>query len=641
MSETSWERTRELVIAALERSQSDRERFLREQCRDPALRDGLGAILSARSQPPDPAPLELPDVATGSRIGPYLVLHRLGRGGMGEVFLAEDSRLDRRVALKCLLPSSLAGTDLRERVIREARAAARISHPHVAAVYDVLEYDGRAFIVMEYVEGESLAVLLRRGALPIDRVVTVGCQLAAALAAAHSGGIVHRDLKPSNIQVMPDGSVKVLDFGVAVAKATAATETTRTDATVLAPSRGAQPGTPPYMAPEQLLGQPADERSDLFSLSVILFEMATGRRPVASTEPLDILMAALNTLPRADSTTSRVPPMLADVIARGLASDPRDRYQTAVEIGSALAQVHEALFRSGTAGTVAVPVPGRARIAWWAAAGVAALPIVLWILGRINSAAYNNTLERSGAFAHEPQLDYLIWGARSLAAPLVQIALVIVAVSAVRFALRVLSLVPSVQRALRRVADAGRTLADSLSLGDPIVLAQALTATGLLALAVTAWRFHDLIRAWTVGIGSADPARLWPLWPEYESERVLYRATLTLLFLGLSVGLMRVVHLRSRNRTAGGVGAVAGVVAVLTILLLFNELPYRIMWKSYAPRVAYGSMRCYATGRDGERLLLYCPESAPPRTRVVNRGDPALRETDIVESIFTPLRDTY
>ncbi len=249
MSGTSWERTKELVLAAMERPQSDRERFLREQCRDPSLREGLAALLTAGADAPGFVSRDFPEIPTGARIGPYVVLHRLGRGGMGEVFLAQDSRLDRHVALKCLLPSTAEGTDLQERVIREARAAARISHPHVAAVHDVLEHEGRAFIVMEYVEGESLAVLLRRGLLPIDRVVAIGCQLAGALAAAHSGGIVHRDLKPANIQVTADGSVKVLDFGVAIGRAPAATATTRTDAAVLAPSRTVQPGTPPVHGP--------------------------------------------------------------------------------------------------------------------------------------------------------------------------------------------------------------------------------------------------------------------------------------------------------------------------------------------------------------------------------------------------------
>src|SRR5262249_20923703 len=160
-------------------------------------------------------------------------------------------------------------------VMREARAAARITHPNTAAVYDVLEHEGRAFIVMEYVEGESLARRLVRERLPIDRVVTIGRQLAAALMAAHAKGVIHSDLKPGNIHFAPDGSVKILDFGIAQAS-TVATSTTTAARSDVTPIIG---GTPAYMSPEQMMGHTLDYRSDIFSLGVVLYEMATGHRP--------------------------------------------------------------------------------------------------------------------------------------------------------------------------------------------------------------------------------------------------------------------------------------------------------------------------------------------------------------------------
>ena len=171
------------------------------------------------------------------------------------------------------------------------------------------------------------------------------------------------------------------------------------------------------------------------------------------------------------------------------------------------------------------------------------------------------------------------------------------------------------------------------------MLAQALTTMGLIALAITSWRFYALIRAWGGFISTAEPSQLWPLWPDNEPERVLYRAALTLLFAGFCAGLLRVLHLRSRNRTHGGGGALTALVAIIVLLLLLNEAPYRILFKNAAPRVVFASMRCYVTGEDHERLLLYCPDSAAPRTRVVARSDPAVRWTGIVESIFTPSRD--
>ena len=203
-----------------------------------------------------------------------------GPEGMGEVYLGHDSRLQRKVALKSLTAPTGADADRREQILLEARAAARLNHPGIAAVYDVVEQGDRAYIVMEYVEGETLAARLAQGPLPMDRVFAIGRELAAALAAAHAGGVVHHDLKPANIQLTPSGAAKVLDFGVArVTTPTAMpTETTRSVIPVLSPGDG-RSGTLVYMAPEQLLNKPVDARSDIYSLGVVLFEMATGQRP--------------------------------------------------------------------------------------------------------------------------------------------------------------------------------------------------------------------------------------------------------------------------------------------------------------------------------------------------------------------------
>src|SRR5262249_20336784 len=247
-------------------------------------------------------------------------------------------RLHRRVALKCLISAQLTSDDRRRRILDEARAAARINHPNVATVHDVLEQDSRAFIVMEYFEGESLAAPLKRERLPIHRVLAIGRQLACALAAAHSTGIVHRDLKQANIQVMPDGWVKVLDFGVARALAvgtTASNSTTAGDPRL----HGRQIGTPGYMSPEQLVGRDVDDRSDLFSLGVILYEMTTGRRPFPSDDIADLLVMLARRPLRVDADDPRVRPALADIVARALEIDVADRFQSASDLGSALESV--------------------------------------------------------------------------------------------------------------------------------------------------------------------------------------------------------------------------------------------------------------------------------------------------------------
>ena len=634
----NWVETQELLTATFEQPAGDRERFVRENCVDPVLRDTIAALVKpvAAVDPPAITGENLPDLPSGSGVGPYVIVHRLGRGGMGEVFLGRDPRLDRSVALKCLLTSRGGSEDLRARVIREARAAARITHTNVAAVYDVIEHDGRAFIVMEYVEGESLAVLLKRGSLPPARVIATGRQIAAALAAAHGGGIVHRDLKPANIQVTPDGSIKILDFGIATALASVTTTRTGTTTGVV-DIRGQQAGTPAYMSPEQLLGRPVDERSDLFSLALILFEMTTGRRVFPTNDPLAVLLAAVRKLPRADDIDSAVPSQLADVIGKGLAADPADRFQSAVEMAAALDAVREELYATSSGRDHPRPIepPQRTNRLGRALVLTAVTPIVLWTLGRVSSAAFNTTLGLTGAFASEPLVQPMIWGINSLVAPCVYAGLAVTAVWAARFVLGLLALSPRVARPVDAIRRRWRATALRLNLDDPVVLAQALAVLGAIAIALVAWRFNGLIRAWGTTLSVAPNDQIWRLGPANENEKVLYRAVLTVLFLAFGAGLVRVIHLRARFGTPRGTGALAALAVIVASLLLLNEAPYRILWKSSAERVEYQAARCYVVGQDAARWLLFCPHSAPPRNHVVDRDDPAVRKSGIIENIFT------
>lgn len=262
---------------------------------------------------------------------------------MGEVYLGQDTRLDRKVALKCLLAPSHPDVQL-ARILHEARAAAQINHGNVATIHDVIDEGSRAYIVMEYVEGETLAARLRRGRLPLRDVLSFARQLVSALAAAHAVGVVHRDLKPANIQITHAGVVKVLDFGIARAPrplldSSAATQShqSTTDLT------GKRAGTPAYMAPEQMLGASSDHRADLYSLGVVLFELATGRRPYENLAPIDLEPMPESLAPHPQDVDATLPAAFAQVLVTALKCDRQQRYQSAGEFEEALSVVEAQL----------------------------------------------------------------------------------------------------------------------------------------------------------------------------------------------------------------------------------------------------------------------------------------------------------
>ena len=275
----------------------------------------------------------------GTSLGPYRVLERLGAGGMGVVYLALDTRLGRRVALKLIEDDSTPSRD-RQRLIHEARAAARLNHPQIAGVYDVLEHSGQICIVMEYAEGRSLSELVRRGPLAIDLAVSIGAQIAEALAYAHERGVIHRDVKPSNVHVTESGAAKLLDLGIA-SIAPSDTLSGNSDGTA---THEAIRGTPAYMAPEQIGGSRADARGDIYSLGALLFELVTGRPPYPGKSFAEQAVAlATSTVPRAASVNPAVPAVLDGIIQQALSHDPARRQPSANEVASQLRTLQSTL----------------------------------------------------------------------------------------------------------------------------------------------------------------------------------------------------------------------------------------------------------------------------------------------------------
>src|SRR5450432_581206 len=394
-----WRQIEDIFHAALECEPALRPAFLEKACGgDEALRREVEALLqqdgqdgALLSQPIEKVadevlaggPLEArltsgleSGFVGGSMAGPYRIGERLGAGGMGEVFRAQDTRLNRTVAIKTLKAR------FTERFEREARAISALNHPHICTLYDIGSQDGIGYLVMEYVEGEPL-----KGPLPVVAASLMKIQIASALEAAHEKGILHRDLKPANILVSKSG-VKLLDFGLAkfVPTETRPEEIGSADVTVTAPLTGPGQilGTLAYMAPEQIEGKPADVRSDIFSFGLVLYEMLTGRRAFEASSQTGLMAAILKEEPPPlTSLQPSIPAALERTVAKCLAKEPARRWQTASDLRDELAWIAE--------GGLAAPasVSRRSFLPWIAsaAAGAGAAGLAFWAWGRKNSPA--------------------------------------------------------------------------------------------------------------------------------------------------------------------------------------------------------------------------------------------------------------
>ena len=319
----------------------------------------------------------------GTQLGPYEIVELAGAGGMAEVYKARDTRLRRTVAIK--LASGSIEPHHRARFQREARAIAALNHPHICAIHDVANFEGRDVIVMEYLDGETLEQRLRRGPIPSTELYGMATAIAAALSAAHREGIIHRDLKPSNV-MLTRGGLKLLDFGIAKQReilGQGSGETLEATGTAFGTIEGTIVGTVPYMAPEQLEGGPVDARTDIFAFGAVLFEMATGK-PAFSGKSAASLVAAIlaESRPRPAQTDPAVPRALDRIISACLARNPDDRCQHAGDLLRELRWASEDLSESGPA-TAASSTSTRWFVhASWAAALVAAVVAAIWLSAR-------------------------------------------------------------------------------------------------------------------------------------------------------------------------------------------------------------------------------------------------------------------
>lgn len=335
MKPERWRQLETLLDRVWELPSEERNVFLDEACAgDPGLRTDVEALLAADAgagaflgTPAGEYAADLfeeeGDFADLHQVGPYRILREIGSGAMGTVYEAEDTRLGRRVAVKFLPPEYSRDRRAKERFLREARTASSLDHPNLCTVHDVGESDGRLYIVLAFYDGETLRERLLRGPLPLREAREVAIQVARGLARAHEGGIVHRDVKPANVMLTRRGEAKILDFGIAKLRGDDPS-LTRT---------GAAWGTPAYMSPEQARGKPADTRTDVWSLGVLLFEMLAGRRPFEGENVEAVFSSILTQEPEPlELVRPDVPPELARVVARALARNPDDRYASATEL---------------------------------------------------------------------------------------------------------------------------------------------------------------------------------------------------------------------------------------------------------------------------------------------------------------------
>ena len=445
MDAERWRRINELFHAALERDPGSRDAFIDEACTgDPALRTEVLSLVRMHSGPgvvdrpaveadPGLLPTADDDPLIGRRLGPYEVTGLLGRGGMGIVYLGHDTRLQRPVAIKALPPALTQDDRLRARLRREAMAAGALSHPGIATVFALEEFEAQLYLIQEYIPGRTLraTMKLREGRMAIDEIVSIAIDVARALAAAHAHGVLHRDLKPDNVLHTPDGRIKVVDFGLARFEAGAGIAG---DETLTRP--GAMPGTPGYMAPEVLRGDPVDARADQFSFGVLLYELVVGEHPFEGTDDITTVARILETEPSGlGPARPGCPEPLARVITTCLAKAPRDRYRTTAALVAALEAVRDSVEAAGTrsvapppanvAGTVSPPAGAgtTANLRWWwqfhqvavsvvyalmlyprlAGAGVAARPLGA---GRVHDDG------RGGRRRRQPAAAPLVHGAR-------------------------------------------------------------------------------------------------------------------------------------------------------------------------------------------------------------------------------------
>jgi hypothetical protein len=569
----------------------------------------------SRAFPPS-GPLEGSLLNPGDLCGHYRIVRLLGVGGMGQVYLAEDLDLGTPAALKLVSDELLQSADARARLHREAARAAQLRyHQHIATVLQFMDVEvkGRtvAVLAMEYVAGTPASHLIAAGPLKADDAIRIAIQVTRAIEFAHDKGILHCDLKPANLHVEQGAAgpnVKVLDFGIARA--------------LFEERSGERLGTPPYMAPEQLVSGDCRTATDIYALGVTLFELLTGRRPYIAVDGRELLTQIISApVPNASAFVSGVPPGLDAVLQRALAKRPEERYASMAEFRSEL----ERLVPAAPVDSVRVP-----KLAAIVAGGVAFVTVI----GAVASRAVDRSLDGETVVHVSDLGQWFFWGLRSLVAPAVFSVTLVVSALCVSSAARLFwQLLGRRSRLLRAGVTAIRSRLLWLAALPTGTSGQLLLLIHAAILALLGFSFRSLLIGF-MNFATDGRGPITALRPSNLAVHEMYGYLVTtelLVFCIAWYALLR--ETRRRREREGFVYVWAGLAAVGLSLFLFSAR-YRILYHNQHMRVVYASQPCYLIQERGATALVFCPLAYP---RYVIADVSTIRRTGLIESIFTPL----
>ena len=645
--------TQALLTEAIKLSKIDRQRFIAEAClQKPELKNELLTILESYDKASDAFGLASSDVTTrdvatspapsaarrhdssvltpNTTYGPYKILKQLGSGGMGQVFLATDVRLDRQVAVKSLAGQWLESNNARQRLMREARTAAALTHPHIATLYDVVEDGRHLLLVMEYVDGRSAKALVEEGPVPLGHALRLAIQTADAISYAHDRGIILCDIKPGNIQVDVDGEAKVLDFGLARARFSARDE-------VSASEKGKVLGTIGYMPPERILEGTLNASGDIYALGVVLFELTTGRKFFDGRDLSAYLLTVFSSQLPKPSEFREAPAALDDVVALALAKNPMLRYHSARELSRDLQKVLQSV--DGHAEALVAPTVAReaARVEWprpvfIVAAGIV---VVLTLAGFATSIFFKAALGISGGFDSDSWLNWPYWGFRAMFVPMMWLvggaSAFAIAKGVCAFALRF----DSLQAVCRPVSSPFAHVAAKLSSWTTSTLAQILLVVHFALLALNYWLFPGFITALDDLIVTSTQANFAALAPANSYEQHSFRLVLSLELWVFGFAWYWLAKLQRERRERGLDLGIIGGIGLLVFTLVLLAIPYRLLRHNEREQVIYGLDTFYVMGQrqvtlggpvavGAQEVLLFCPMLDSPRNRVVRADDPQL-----------------